>query len=418
MVAADPEWRDLAGLAGHEVRALGELTGSQLRGAAAIVVGRAGAWDRIRSWRAAGVPVGVVVVVTDGEDPPDDRPRLEPVVLLRRTDGAGLREALERLAVGEAPARVSLASGVADFHRQVFERHDGAVVPLTGLESRLLAYLAARSFRVVGRDELQEQVWGYRKGLATKAVEMTIARLRRKVAQDALVTVRGEGYRAVRPAEATAPSAPLAALRAAARALAHQGRAEAAALLLDRHDAERAAGDDRALAESRLLRARLAGGEEPTGALAHAEDAARLAERWGWPDLSAEACCAAGEALLALDRRDEAAARALRAEGLAADAGLRARALALAAHAAPDGPGRWDRALEALAALDGDPDAVERRAVVRTRRGEDHARAGRVAEAAADWAAAATDWDTLGRPSASSALRGRAAGLGAPGPAP
>ena len=182
MIAADPEWMDLAAAAGHEVRAVSALTHRELRGAEAVVVRAADAWARLRTWRLGGLSVGVVVVDERG-DSPDDRTRLEPVVVLRRRDRPGFVEALERLRVGEAPARVVLATGTADFHRQVFERVDGTLVHLTGLEARLLAYLAARSFRVVGRDELQEQVWGYRRSMPTKAVEASVGRLRKKVEQ-------------------------------------------------------------------------------------------------------------------------------------------------------------------------------------------------------------------------------------------
>jgi tetratricopeptide (TPR) repeat protein len=415
MIAADPEQMDLAATAGHEVRALRALTQRELRGAEAVVIGAVGAWDRIRAWRAAGVAVGVVVVV-DREDSPDDRPRLEPVVLLRRTDRAGFEEALGRLAVGEAPARVALASGVADFHRQVFERADGVVVRLTGLEARLLAYLAARSFRVVGRDELQEQVWGYRKPLATKAVEMTVGRLRKKVEQQALVTVRGEGYRAVRlGALPEVPSPALATLRTAVGVLLQNGRLDEARSLLLHHERDRDPADVRGLAEARLLHARVAAeGRDRAEALRAALQTIDLADEHGWPVLLADAACTAAHAARLEGRGDLALALALRAESIATATGddvVLARALAARSELVPpdEGAGLAARALAILHR----PDLADRfgvagfalRANLHANQGTAHRRAGRPREALADYEAAATAYAALGRPHMVAQLR-------------
>jgi tetratricopeptide (TPR) repeat protein len=408
MIAADPPWMDLAATAGHEVRPLRELTQRELRTAEAVVIGQSGAWERIRAWRSAGVPVGVVVVV-EREDSPDDRPRLEPVVLLRRTDRDGFEEALARLAVGEAPARVALASGVADFHRQVFERADGTIVRLTGLEARLLAYLAARSFRVVGRDELQEQVWGYRKPLATKAVEMTVGRLRKKVEQNSLVTIRGEGYRAVRLGPRPEPeSVSLDTVRTAVKLLAQHGRLDEARAMLARHEHEREPDDLRALAEARLLAARVAQeARDHAGALAAALEAAQVADEQGWPALLADASCTAASLARLEGRAEEARALASRAEGLFTavgdEVGL-ARALAVQSELAPPDEGL---ALAARAAALLDQPALAQqlgvagfalRANLHARLGTAHRRAGRLREALAHYETAAAGYAALGRP--------------------
>ena len=76
----------------------------------------------------------------------------------------------------------------------------GGTIALTRTEARLLRYLHRHRGRAVGRDELLQQVWGYRPGVRTTTVESTIQRLRAKIERDPSVpdhlrTVRGEGYR-------------------------------------------------------------------------------------------------------------------------------------------------------------------------------------------------------------------------------
>lgn len=73
---------------------------------------------------------------------------------------------------------------------------------LTPLEFELLATLARNPRRVFSRQELLEQVWGYRHGSPdTRLVNVHIQRLRAKVERDpdspeVVLTVRGIGYRA------------------------------------------------------------------------------------------------------------------------------------------------------------------------------------------------------------------------------
>jgi DNA-binding response OmpR family regulator len=73
-------------------------------------------------------------------------------------------------------------------------------VRLTHRELELLRYLAERRDRVVHRDELLREVWGYLDGsLMTRAVDQTIARLRKKIELDPhrpefLRTAHRDGY--------------------------------------------------------------------------------------------------------------------------------------------------------------------------------------------------------------------------------
>jgi len=77
---------------------------------------------------------------------------------------------------------------------------DGArVLHLTRREFDLLHYLAERSDRVVYRDELLREIWGYPEMPNTRSVDHAIARLRKKIEADPrhprfVVTVHGDGY--------------------------------------------------------------------------------------------------------------------------------------------------------------------------------------------------------------------------------
>lgn len=72
---------------------------------------------------------------------------------------------------------------------------------LTPLEFDLLTVLAHKPYQVFSREELLEQVWGYRHSADTRLVNVHIQRLRAKVEKDpedprVVLTVRGVGYRA------------------------------------------------------------------------------------------------------------------------------------------------------------------------------------------------------------------------------
>jgi len=80
-------------------------------------------------------------------------------------------------------------------------RRGGEALHLTPLEFDLLTVLARKPFQVFSREELLEQVWGYRHSSDTRLVNVHIQRLRSKVEKDpenpeVVLTVRGVGYRA------------------------------------------------------------------------------------------------------------------------------------------------------------------------------------------------------------------------------
>lgn len=77
----------------------------------------------------------------------------------------------------------------------------GQKVELTLKEYELLVYLMERKSRVVTRDELLNQIWGYGYDGETRTLDMHIRTLRQKLGEEGgscIKTIRGVGYRLVR----------------------------------------------------------------------------------------------------------------------------------------------------------------------------------------------------------------------------
>jgi DNA-binding response OmpR family regulator len=74
-------------------------------------------------------------------------------------------------------------------------RRDGERLALTPTEMRLLLEFSAAPGSVLSRDRLLERVWDYGWGGDTRVVDVHVQRLRAKVGQDRIETVRGFGYK-------------------------------------------------------------------------------------------------------------------------------------------------------------------------------------------------------------------------------
>ena len=104
--------------------------------------------------------------------------------VLRRT-----RPTIERITLGSLT--VDFVTGRA--------RRGTLDIALTRREIDLLRYLAERSGAPVRRDELLAEIWGVRDGSTTRAVDFSVARLRKKIEPDPhkprfLRTAHGDGY--------------------------------------------------------------------------------------------------------------------------------------------------------------------------------------------------------------------------------
>jgi two-component system, OmpR family, response regulator MtrA len=109
---------------------------------------------------------------------------------LRRNDA----QSAEMLTIGDV---------TIDVAGHVVSRDDEAIA-LTPLEFDLLAALARKPGHVFTREQLLEQVWGYRHAADTRLVNVHVQRLRAKIEHDPerpvlVVTVRGVGYKAGPP---------------------------------------------------------------------------------------------------------------------------------------------------------------------------------------------------------------------------
>ncbi len=114
--------------------------------------------------------------------------------LVARID-AVLRRSPER----PRPAtQVRFRGGVADPTSGEIEFDDGSGRSLSTTETDLFRYLSMNAGRTISREEILARVWHITaKGMATRTVDMHIARLREKLRDDSeeiIKTVRGKGY--------------------------------------------------------------------------------------------------------------------------------------------------------------------------------------------------------------------------------
>ena len=79
-------------------------------------------------------------------------------------------------------------------------RKGGKVIPLTAHEVKLLRFFTKNPERVLSRDELLSDVWGYNSYPTTRTVDNQILKLRQKLESDPasprhLQTIYGAGYK-------------------------------------------------------------------------------------------------------------------------------------------------------------------------------------------------------------------------------
>ncbi|AKF82806.1 DNA-binding response regulator, OmpR family, contains REC and winged-helix (wHTH) domain [Myxococcus fulvus] len=111
--------------------------------------------------------------------------------------GAVLRRSAER-PVGAS--RVEFPGGHFVVERRELSFDDGTRMDLSEREADALRYLGENPGRAISREELLDRVWHLpARGLQTRTVDMTMARLREKLRDDSaeprvILTVRGKGY--------------------------------------------------------------------------------------------------------------------------------------------------------------------------------------------------------------------------------
>ena len=113
---------------------------------------------------------------------------------------ARVRALLRRATRGTPAATKTLAYGsIAVDTEQHIVSSDGRAVTLTAKEFLLLEYMLRHRGRVLSRDVLLTDVWGYRYTGGTRTVDVHVRRLREKLPMlaEALVTVKQFGYKLV-----------------------------------------------------------------------------------------------------------------------------------------------------------------------------------------------------------------------------
>lgn len=108
--------------------------------------------------------------------------------------------ALLRRAGVQGRRRFALGDATVDADALTLQAERGSV-ELTPRDVEILVYLAERTDRVIARDELLREIWGFQRldRVETRCVDMHLSKLRRKIAsvtdRELIATVRGAGYR-------------------------------------------------------------------------------------------------------------------------------------------------------------------------------------------------------------------------------
>ena len=74
---------------------------------------------------------------------------------------------------------------------------DGQTIDLTATEYKLLILFTEKIGRVLSREVLLRDIWGYKNDIETRTVDMHVQRLRNKLlsSKNSIFTVRGFGYK-------------------------------------------------------------------------------------------------------------------------------------------------------------------------------------------------------------------------------
>ena len=115
---------------------------------------------------------------------------------------ARVRAALRHTSRTANVSRVNFDGISVDFKKMEVQRDDKIIV-LTAQEFKTLQFLVQNADRVISRDELLNEVWGYQNYPSTRTVDNHILKLRQKLERDPASpvhfrTVHGMGYKFVR----------------------------------------------------------------------------------------------------------------------------------------------------------------------------------------------------------------------------
>jgi DNA-binding response OmpR family regulator len=173
-----------------------------------VMLPRKGGFDVCRDLRKAGVDTPILMLTARGqlldrvvglEIGADDyltKP-FEFAELVARI-GAILRR-VQRSVSPQSPSQVRFGGVTANFAAGTVER-EGEPIALSAREFQLLQYLVEHPGRIIPREELLKEVWGYAAFTNTRTVDVHVTWLRQKVEAnpklpDHIQTIRGLGYK-------------------------------------------------------------------------------------------------------------------------------------------------------------------------------------------------------------------------------
>ena len=94
----------------------------------------------------------------------------------------------------EKPEVINLNDIVINVKNYTVKKHDEEIA-VTPKEFDLLVYLITNNDEVFSRDKLLKEIWGYEFSGDTRTVDVHVRRLRKKIGESYIKTVRGVGYK-------------------------------------------------------------------------------------------------------------------------------------------------------------------------------------------------------------------------------
>ena len=104
--------------------------------------------------------------------------------------------------------RISMSAGYEKEEKKIIKLNDLRIniknhtvkekdqeIPMTPKEFDLLVFLIRNDDQVFSRDKLLSEIWGYEFSGDTRTVDVHVRRLRKKIGEDLIKTVRGVGYK-------------------------------------------------------------------------------------------------------------------------------------------------------------------------------------------------------------------------------
>ena len=135
--------------------------------------------------RVVGLELGADDYLPKPFEPRELAARLQTILRRQRAPAAG---------AGGAPPRLVFDGLEIDLERRQVHRH-GDLVELTGTEFELLTLLAREPRKVFTRDEILNRLRGHDAELYTRAVDIVVSRLRKKLEPlECIKTLRNAGY--------------------------------------------------------------------------------------------------------------------------------------------------------------------------------------------------------------------------------